>query len=322
VCSARCSDLCKALASCDTPPADCEAQCTLGLGSECSGAPADQLTCKELSATYACADYCATLCTRAPECGSFDSKKCASGCASESPTICNPASVAARSCDQLKPEIRSYQQRAEVEESGGHVASGGFGSSYGLCLDASDCDAPLGCVVESNTCGSCTADADCASYTPQACSENKECVRVGCVKDADCPKFCDAASHECGECRNDSDCTFSFAPACNTETSKCVTCTKDADCAKSPIGSRCESTSNRCVECLGSADCADPKQALCDPTLQFCVTCKTDADCKRFAATPVCSYLGCSECNHDADCTDPSKETCDTIGHDCFHIEQ
>ncbi len=296
-CTARCSDLCKALSACDTPPADCQAQCTLGLGADCAGPPADQLTCKELSATYACADYCATLCTRAPECGSFDSRKCAIGCASESPTICNPASVAARTCDQLKPELRSYQETAEIEQSGGHVSSGHFGPSYGLCESAEDCELPLGCASATNTCAACDSDADCArTYPHYACSAAHECTKVDCVVDADCSidltgQFCDPTLHVCGECHS------------------------DADCKGVISGTVCDEAKLKCVQCVDNGDCSNDAPR-CEASLQYCTSCKTDADCKGRSGTPFCDFT-CVECKSDADCTDDAKPTCDTAYGKC-----
>src|SRR5262245_5849316 len=72
-CRAYCADLCQALADCevgDIPPS-CATDCAAQIGNaDCSAArPPGQLTCEELGEEYACADYCATFCTRATACG-------------------------------------------------------------------------------------------------------------------------------------------------------------------------------------------------------------------------------------------------------------
>ena len=164
-CSSVCDALCTALAACDVEvPPDCTSQCAKGVaGADCADSrPPDQLTCAELKGTYACADYCATLCTRAPSCGTFDPKRCAQGCTIQSPAICNSASVDARTCDQLKPELRDYEDTARAEQNGSHVSVGFGGTNrYGLCTKAEDCALPQGCNLATNVCSACADDTEC-----------------------------------------------------------------------------------------------------------------------------------------------------------------
>ncbi len=193
-CASLCGDMCKALAACDVEVAsDCAGRCATGVAAaNCADSrPPDQLTCGELKAAYACADYCATLCTRAPSCGSFDAQLCAQGCTTQSPSICNAASVAARTCDQLKPELRLYEDSARAEQGGSHISHGDFGGTnpYGLCADADDCELPLGCTLITNTCSACAADADCKrAFGPYICSAEKACTKVACASDEGLPR--------------------------------------------------------------------------------------------------------------------------------------
>src|SRR5438046_1512755 len=73
-CGAYCHDFCAQLDKCNLDTGSCVEDCSAGLGAaDCSNShAADQLTCAELGARVQCASYCATLCTTAPNCGSFD----------------------------------------------------------------------------------------------------------------------------------------------------------------------------------------------------------------------------------------------------------
>jgi hypothetical protein len=92
---------------------------------------------------------------------------------------CNAASVAARTCDQLKPELRNYEDSARAERSGSDVAvHGSIGNAYGLCADADDCELPLGCTLSTNTCSACASDADCdRGFGSYIYSAEKECLQ-------------------------------------------------------------------------------------------------------------------------------------------------
>ena len=277
-CQATCSDLCQALAACDDAPtaSDCEAQCSLGLGNtDCSQTrPADQLTCSELSQSYACVDYCATLCTRAPDCGSFDQAVCANGCAGSTHEVCNAKSVAARSCDQLKPELRHYDDLGRAgpgEVFGGSPLPG----TYGLCTSAAPCADGQGCSPSTSTCGTCQADAECdRGSVPYAC-ESGVCTQVSCVNDADCSlgRFCETTRHVCGECQSDADCPSKTSLS---------------------IGTVCDPATLTCTECLTNQDCAADRP-VCKvlTSTRFCTLCSSDADCADRDDTPYCSGSGC-----------------------------
>ncbi|MEI9937995.1 MAG: hypothetical protein WDO69_12320 [Pseudomonadota bacterium] len=320
-CASQCGDLCKALAGCDGEvPSNCVSQCTTSVaGANCSDShPPSQLTCAELKESYACADYCATLCTRAPDCGSFDSKLCAQGCTIQSPSICNAASVAARTCDQLKPELRDYEDTARAEQGGSHIGIGFGGTNpYGLCTDADDCELPFGCSLATNTCSPCESDDNCKrTLGSYICSAEKQCTKVECASDADCPgRVCDAQRHVCAECRADADCT-GFYERCNTQTATCGQCLSDADC-KDDVLAHCDLDTNRCGQCVTNADCAgNPDFPRCDAMFDYCTGCQENADCAG-TDRPICTDSQCVVCVVDADCKNPAARACDGLFNTC-----
>ena len=255
-CRSLCEDVCKNLATCNAGGSNsptCIDDCFAGIGSSsCAGArPADQLTCAEVEQVFDCANYCGTLCHNAPQCGSFDEKLCARGCASSDPPVCNAASVAARTCDQMKPELRQYEDRGRSLATGGVFGGSSNPTSFGLCRNASDCTSPLGCSAATNTCAPCAADPECAQGVGKyMCSPAAECVPI--------------------DCRIDADCNVVYT-ACNQTTFKCVECTRDEHCASSFLGKKCDPASSSCRQCLTNADCADPTPTchtdihLCEP---------------------------------------------------------
>jgi Cys-rich repeat protein len=279
-CSSFCRSFCKQLDTCQIDgSSSCQADCTAGLGSaRCSDArPPDQLTCDELRGLYECASYCATLCTRGPQCGSFDSTLCVEGCAARQPIICNPASVAARTCDQLKPELREYEDIGRSSSQPGDQGSfGGSGSAFGLCRSNSDCNGQR-CDLATNVCGPCKTDADCKEdFGAHMCAPDGSCMRVQCVEDADCPgQRCDTAMHKCVRCLVDADCTGQVFLHCNPAKNTCVQCTTDADCnGQSGLGTHCGLTApadSICVECNTDADCVNPLRPHCGVGLSFCM---------------------------------------------------
>jgi hypothetical protein len=321
-CHSFCDSTCHALDVCniEKPTADCAGECVAGLGAtDCSTArPPDQLTCPELQRVYDCAQYCTTLCTRGPECGTFDSSLCVEGCAAEQPTICNTASVPARSCEQLKPELRLYEDNGRAQQSGGEVVSFSSPKAFGLCRTGTDCELPLSCLAATNTCGPCEADADCArdAGSQYACAPQKECIKVACLTDGDCyGHFCDTQRHACIDCRMDADCK-EYLPGCNAETAKCVMCTRDEHCTGTPFP-RCNTATNRCAECVSNADCSDPSSPRCDLTgAGFCASCQSDADCTS-RTLPACASGRCVACVIDAHCKDPAHPACDPSNEIC-----
>ena len=256
-CRSVCEDTCSALGKCGIAdiPKTCAEDCTAGLGSSnCANArPADQLTCAELKDVYDVASYCATVCQRATECGTFDEKLCATGCALMEPQIHNPKSVAARTCDQLKPEVRRYEDRGREQQSGssGGSFSASSGAQYGLCETAGDCAESLGCDLETNTCAACKSNADCdLGYGKNVCSADQKCISAQCVTDTDCP---------------------AFQKKCDPVTYKCIECVADADCAGAATGPKCDTTAGRCVQCLSNADCtASSLLPNCSTATHFC----------------------------------------------------
>lgn len=250
-CQPFCVSACQTLAECgiEEGSSTCAHDCSRGLDpSTCENVrPLDQYSCDELNQLYRCASYCATLCSRGDECGTFDDALCVQGCAAETPPICNPASVAARTCDQLKPELRSFEDAGRARVNGGATGSVSSGTSaYGLCGTARDCTPPSGCSAETNTCGACTTDAECTQFPgPHACSATGECSKVACVTDANCfLTGCDTARHTCKQCVSNADCRVVLL-ACDPATFKCVECLSDADCASK--NRQCDLATKFCV---------------------------------------------------------------------------
>jgi len=272
-CRSVCTSTCKAFADCSLGVANsatCVDGCVAGIDPKsCASArPADQLTCEELKQVYDCSVYCAALCQRAPECGTFDQSFCLRGCTNGDPPICNAASVAARTCDQLKPELREDEERGRALSSENSVFIGGSSDPkvFGLCKTGIDCDLPLGCSAATNTCAPCSSDSECfQDFGKYSCSPKGECVKVDCLTDTDCfNDFCDTQLHTCIDCRTDADCKYGYH-ACSP-TSKCVWCTRDEHCT-SPLPI-CDATAFQCVECLTDADCTEGRH--CGLALHFC----------------------------------------------------
>jgi hypothetical protein len=270
-CAELCKDRCSAFEDCEFEMwAGCERDCGASLlHANCEyETPPDQLTCAELEEIYDCTDYCLEFCARAPKCGGFDQQLCLEGCTAETPFICNAASVPARTCDQLKPEARLYESAGEAlaSEDEGNVAVGYAspysGEEYGLCQRASECDPPLACVLATNTCGACVADADCESGFGRYSCSNGACVEVACVTSDHCvlDYVCDPATHTCVGCLSDATCTGTYA-ACDVNAHQCVECTSDAYCDET--FPRCDTEKSQCVECLSNADCTDPQRPVC-----------------------------------------------------------
>jgi Cys-rich repeat protein len=239
-CPAYCSDTCQAATLCTIAVSStCDSDCQAGIGTDqCQAlAPISQFSCSEIQQMVDCEGYCAAFCERAPTCGAFDAKLCLEGCALVKPPICNPASVAPRTCDQLKPEARSYQDAATAKNSGTGFASFAQPGSYGLCESASDCTSGMVCVLATNVCGPCKADADCSPTTglASACLSGV-CTQVECLTSSDCfgGGVCDTTQHMCVPCLTAADCSgFTVAgspgPMC-TAAHQCVQCLSSADC--------------------------------------------------------------------------------------------
>lgn len=319
-CVSFCDDLCASLEACEVESQDCRSSCQRGLNDRaCRGqASPDRLTCEELIETVACSEYCVALCDRAPTCGSFDGQACVSGCLAVGPTICNAASVDARTCEQLKPEIRLYEE-AGTETAGDHSAASSLGADYGLCRDVDDCEEPLGCSQQTNTCAACETNEDCAgAYDARLCNDANECEAVECLSDGDCilGRPCNTETYECGECREDADCTSFSGGACDTKTLKCVECKQDSDCELS-LYSSCDVARQKCVECGDDSHCTSSFAPACDTKARECVGCNEDAHCTQ-AYAPACDTAQheCVECSKDSHCPDDSPR-CDTDSKTC-----
>lgn len=304
-CLYYCDNLCSSLQACDLEEEDCRSNCEAELTDDaCKSQPTpDRLTCAELTQTVACAQYCTTLCNRAPTCGTFNANDCLVGCLEVEPSVCNPASVNARTCDQLKPELRFYESRGTP--SGGDSASGvGDGTSFGLCTGADDCEALLGCSRQTNTCAPCKTNEDCAAPNGSyVCNDEQECEAVECVVDDDCSlgRPCSPQTHECGECRGDEDCGSLLRGACDPTTLKCVDCNDDSDC-RGALFSACDVELQKCVECLADSDCHFAVEPPCDVARRTCVECNEDAHCPEDSPRCDAPLHLCRGCFTNEDC--------------------
>jgi len=266
-CRQLCEGRCSAFAGCGLEArAGCVDECAASLQYfDCEfERPADQLTCDELEEIAACTNYCTEFCARATECGSFDRADCLGGCTDEQPLVCNPASVAVRTCDQLKPEARVYADAGRSLRDDGFASGHSYDpEAFGLCRNPDDCDLPLTCLPATNTCGACSQASDCERGSPfeaYVCS-NGECLDVECAINDDCILgVCDLATYTCVDCVSDADCSTGFR-ICDTAVNECVECTSDAHC--SAATPRCDLVQSRCRECLSDADCTDASQPAC-----------------------------------------------------------
>jgi hypothetical protein len=202
-------------------------------------------------------------------------KLCAQGCASAEPFICNPASVPARTCDQLKPELRDYEDLGRsLNTPGDHGSSGNSSTTYGLCSSNWECRGQR-CDLTTNVCAPCRVDADCKEdFGAHICAPDGSCMSVRCAEDADCSggDKCDPATHECARCLVDADCAGQIAPHCSRVKKSCVPCTADAHCVGQATGSHCGLTSpfdSICVQCITDADCAASGGTRC--SIGFCM---------------------------------------------------
>jgi hypothetical protein len=96
----------------------------------------------------------------------------------------NPDSVAARTCDQLKPELRISEDRGRALHSSGDDAVFGTSSTFGLCNTTADCSGPVpqSCDLATNVCRPCATDADCKTdFGAHACAPDGTCKIVDCV---------------------------------------------------------------------------------------------------------------------------------------------
>ena len=244
-CPTYCTGFCQSLSQCHLATGTtCVSDCESGVGANgcASLRPPSQFTCSELTGVYDCAKYCVAFCQRVPSCGAFDQNLCLQGCGDENPLVCNPASVAARTCDQLKPEARDYQDLANAlnNRMGGIIATSQ--QTYGLCTDSSECSNGQGCVAATNTCAPCTTNAECAQQFGTYACKSGVCTTVDCLKNSDCIGASD--------------------PICDTSQYTCVECLTTPDCVGNPFGTslggqprKCDANHN-CVDCLSNADCA------------------------------------------------------------------
>lgn len=154
------------------------------------------------------------------------------------------------------------------------------------------------------TCVDKTA-ADPSGVFPLACGGDR-------IEEAGCEVPCTA----------DTECKEEGAPACKTDTGKCVECLTDEHCKGSAYGSVCDTKSNLCG-CSTDAQCAE--STIGGKCVEGSCSCEANADCKD-AANPACvtfdtlfgSFQACSECGEDSQCASKGdKKTCDTDSYTC-----
>lgn len=324
-CDAFCVNACTAASSCgiELGPS-CSDDCIVDLGAADCGRlePLDRLPCGQLEHAVECASYCQAVCERGAQCATIDVELCTLGCVADEPQICNVLSVEPRSCDQIKVEARLYDNSGRALVEGGETGFSSGGQAFGLCTDPEECEAPLGCSAETNTCGACVSDAECdTGFGAVACMPDG-CTTVECVDDDDCSNgVCDATAHVCRDCREDSDCT---SGACDIPNQTCVECKTDAQC-NPQLFAACDPEVMRCVQCLTDEHCAHGAlgdvEPACDTAAQRCVVCTDDRHCTD-PATPACdkesAFPFCVGCTNNEHCTDPLTSKCETQTQQCW----
>ena len=111
------------------------------------------------------------------------------------------------------------------------------------------------CDPGSHTCVACLDDTHCKHDQPY-CDSSGQCVE--CLSNANCGDaglLCDHRSFRCvPRCVSNQDCAASArTPFCDPDTSLCVSCLAEADCALPEP--HCAAATHRCVQCLENADC-------------------------------------------------------------------
>lgn len=77
-----------------------------------------------------------------------------------------------------------------------------------------------------------------------------------------------------------------------------LVCSSNSDC---PLDFVCNTNTSTCVECLLNDDCANNvNRKFCDMNSGICAICVLDSHCP--AEAPNCSNNQCFECIEDADC--------------------
>jgi hypothetical protein len=154
-----------------------------------------------------------------------------------------------------------------MEAGVGAVLDGGIDASAGVALDlAIDTRIP-------DAAGTCFSDGDCAGQAPF-------CVEGHCVP-----------------CKTSDQCQGG-TPICSPGHA-CLSCAVAGGGCPSAAPA-CESDSGRCVECAGNDDCTVATKPICDSATNTCVACTSDAQC--VAVGPgVCMFHLDGHCATDAE---------------------
>jgi hypothetical protein len=136
--------------------------------------------------------------------------------------VCNAASIAPRSCDELKSELEIYQQEGRGQKTGDTFATSSDFQT-GVCTHQFECSGGTLCDLTTNLCSKCKSNADCAPLgASELCAPEGTCVE--CVVDSDCTlptlSRCKPDEHRCVQCSTDADCPI-YVPHCATSTGAC-----------------------------------------------------------------------------------------------------
>ncbi len=177
----------------------------------------------------------------------------------------------------------------------------------GVCVSAGDPCWPLACYEDSNRCGDCVGDEDCADTF--YCNGTEACDAGRCESSGD-PCIgtglrCDEDLEDCVECFHDGECADDGVYCNGSEVCMDGFCASDGDpCTH--LDQLCDEPNRRCCACFTSGDCNDngvfcDGEEVCD---DGCLCVSTGDPC--LAAGLVCDEgrEACVECLSDADCED------------------
>jgi hypothetical protein len=199
------------------------------------------------------------------------------------------------------------------------------GNSCVACLDSSQCTSRDNSRCNAlHVCAPCTDNGQCESDAP-VCNAGR-CV--GCVDDSTCVagiSVCDTTKGECVGCLSNAECNQDPNLArCNTTTQRCEPCQPNSTQCAGKFGVRniC-SNSSECVQCTGNGECAlDPNKSHCDAT-GLCAGCRGDSDCSGVTGKHSCAGGNgnngrCVECQDNQDCNgNVNGPTCNTATNTC-----
>ena len=138
-------------------------------------------------------------------------------------------------------------------------------------------------------------------------------VAAHCGTDSDCPTdmYCEDESSQCVGCTLDEQCATSERKRCDYALNRCVECGSNSDCATGQI---CEHVTHRCVTactedtesvCGSRTEAAPEESELCEVSRGICMFCDQWRPCAGSEGGLLCdSTIGlCVQCLTDTDCS-------------------